>query len=124
MVRIMTKSSSGGTQKFTRRIPGIVIPVLKEKGRLRVHERTDVQGKAQVAPAFYVGWQEGTTQAAGFSLYTLIEDIPGHPQWSTVSGKTLEDAGFMLPTRRAGREHDRSQTKDLKYTVESTRTAA
>ncbi len=120
----MTKSSSGGTQKFTRRIPGIVTAVVMKQGRLRLAKRTDNHSKSQLAPAFYVGWQEGTTQAAGFSLYTLIEDIPGHPQWSTVSGKTLEDAGFMLPTRRAGREHDRSQTKDLKYTVESTRTAA
>ena len=103
---IMTKSSPSDTRKLTRKIPGKLVPVLKEQGRLRLRQRTDVQGKAQLAPAFYVGRQEGSTQVAGFSLYTLMQEIPGHPQWSTVSGKTLEDAGFILPPRGTGREHD------------------
>ncbi len=103
---IMTKSSPSDTRKLTRKIPGNLVLVLKEQGRLRLRQRTDVQGKAQLAPAFYVGRQEGSTQVAGFSLYTLMQEIPGHPQWSTVSGKTLEDAGFILPPRGTGREQD------------------
>ncbi len=119
----MTKTILSGTQKATTRVSGIVIPVVKRQGRLRLSKRTDIQGP-QLAPAYYVGWQEGTTQNAGFSLYTLMEEIPGHPRWSTVSGKTLKDAGFMLPPWRSGREHDRLLGNDLKNTVESTRTAA
>ena len=103
--RIMTKNILSDTQKATTRVSGIVIPVVKKQGRLRLSKRTDIQG-TQLAPAYYVGWQEGTTQNKGFSLYTLTEEIPGHSQWSTVSGKTLEDAGFMLPTRRVEREHE------------------
>lgn len=102
----MMKSIPSGTQTFTRRVPGIVIPVIKKQGRLRVPKRTVFNSQVQLAPAFYVGWQEGATEQLGFPLYTLIEEIPGHSQWSTVSGKTLEDAGFILPTRRAGWEQN------------------
>jgi hypothetical protein len=120
----MTKPHSGHTQTVTRRIPGIVVPVAREQGRLRSSKRNDFEGKAQLAPAFYVGWQEGTMGTEGFSLYTLTKEIPGHSQWSTVSGKTLVDAGFMLPSRETGRERARSHLQALRKTVESTRTAA
>lgn len=102
----------------------MVVPVLKEPGRLRVPEKTVASPTAPVAPAFYVGWQEGANHFSGFSLYTLLEEIPGHAQWSTVSGKTLVDAGFMLPSREIGREHARSQTHEFRKIVESTKAAA
>lgn len=120
----MTNSNPNATRKFTKRISGIVIPVFEEQGRLRIHPRTNAPNTARVAPAFYVGWQEGANQNEGFSLYTLLKEIPGHSQWSTVSGKTLVDAGFMLPSREIGREHAHSQTSEFKHSVESARTAA
>ena len=61
-------------------------------------QKTDMLDQTLTAPAFYVGWQEGSHHiGGGFALYTLTEDIPGHCQWSTVSGNTLEAAGFRLP---------------------------
>ena len=76
-----------------------MIPVLKEFGGLHLAQRKVVQDKTRMAPAYYVGWQQGTNRIAGFALYTLMEDIPGHSQWATVSGKTLEAAGFRLSSR-------------------------
>ncbi len=124
VVNFMTKPRAKHIEKMTRRIPGMVVPVLKGPGRLRVPEKTVASPTAPVAPAFYVGWQEGANQFPGFSLYTLLEEIPGHAQWSTVSGKTLVDAGFMLPSRETGREHARSKTHEHHNPVEPTRTAA
>lgn len=120
-VGIMTNFNPSVTRKFTRRIPGNLVPVIKQQGRLRLPHTLAGHQKPLVAPAFYVGWQEGPSPTEGFSLYTLIEAIPGHAQWSTVSGKTLEDAGFVLPSRETGREHTRSQHNDINR---STRTAA
>jgi len=89
----MTKSEGSRTPK----IKESPIPLFKEFGGLRATPRKVVRDKAPMAPAFYVGWQPGTDHFPGFYLYTLIEDIPGHPQWSTVSDKTLQAAGFQLP---------------------------
>lgn len=97
---MITKPS--GTQKMTRRIRGKMVPVLQTEGRVRLRYKTYHYRKGRLAPAFYVGWQPGTEEVSGFPLYTLIENIPGHPQWSTVSGKTLEDAGYRLPSRMIG----------------------
>lgn len=49
------------------------------------------------APATFAGMQEAPGRAP-FELFTLTEDIPGHPQGSTVSRGTLERAGFRVPT--------------------------
>ncbi|MDT7043588.1 hypothetical protein [Candidatus Nitronereus thalassa] len=120
----MTTFNQGRNLQLPRRIPGNLVPVFKTPGRMRLPHKIVGQKKRLVAPAFYVGWQEGANHTEGFSLYTLLEEIPGHSQWSTVSGKTLEDAGFMLPTRRTGREHSHTQINNLNLTLESTRTAA
>lgn len=40
--------------------------------------------------ATYLGYQQGVIGAPGFTLWTLRQDIPGHPAGSTVSGETLE----------------------------------
>lgn len=42
----------------------------------------------------YAGFQEGADPGNGFHLYTLNEDIPGHPSGSTVSRETLAQEGF------------------------------
>ena len=57
--------------------------------------------KVRVAPAYYIGRQEMGDGIEGLELYNLTADIPGHPKRSTVSGKTLEAAGFRLPSRKA-----------------------
>lgn len=93
----MTKPGQSIIWKMNRKVRGASIPAVREWGGLPVPPRKVVWDKAPMAPAFYVGWQEGSQQVPGFSLYTLIEEIPGHPQWSTVSDKTLEAAGFKLP---------------------------
>lgn len=50
------------------------------------------------APAEFLGIEgEGTKKA--FETYRLTEDIPGHVKGSSVSRKTLEDAGFNVPAR-------------------------
>jgi hypothetical protein len=50
-----------------------------------------------VAPAVYVGRQDGAGIFDDFDLYNLTADIPGHPEGSTVSAETLERAGYRLP---------------------------
>lgn len=52
-----------------------------------------------VAPAVFIGRQEGVGRIPAFDLFDLTEDIPGHPSGSTVSAMTLERAGFRLPAR-------------------------
>lgn len=62
---------------------------LIEQRRSRLHL------SSRAAPAVFIGMQEWP----GFQpipLYTLIEDIVGHPSGSTVSAKTLLEAGFDL----------------------------
>ena len=50
-------------------------------------------------PAYFIGRQEGSDGIADFDLYNLTEDIPGHPEGSTVTRSTLEAAGFHVPPR-------------------------
>lgn len=54
----------------------------------------------QPAPAEFAGVELADTPKA-FYLYRLTEDIPGHPKGSSVSGATLEKAGFTVPERPA-----------------------
>ena len=103
-----TKSGQSVTRTIKKRVTEDLIPVVKEFGGLHLAQREVVQDKTRMAPAFYVGWQQGTDRVAGFSLYTLMKEIPGHPQWSTVSGKTLEAAGFRPPPRRVGPQNGRN----------------
>jgi hypothetical protein len=57
------------------------------------------------APAVFVGLQEGLPAAggrpaiAGFEIFNLTQDIPGHSKGSTVTRETLEKAGFDVPPR-------------------------
>ena len=44
-----------------------------------------------IAPATYCGVM------LGIDLWTLTDDIPGHPCGSTVSRETLEGAGYRVP---------------------------
>ena len=94
-------------RKIKRRVTVDLIPVLKGFGGLHLAQRKVVRDKTRMAPAYYVGWQRGTNRIAGFALYTLMGDIPGHSQWSTVSGKTLEVAGFRFPSRGVGPQNYR-----------------
>lgn len=61
-----------------------------------------------VAPAYYIGRWKGTNGIEDFDLYNLTEEIPGHPQGSTVSGKTLEAAGFQLRPLVPNDGHERA----------------
>ena len=48
------------------------------------------------APAEFLGI-EGEGSPKAFESYRLTEDIPGHVKGSSVSRKTLEDAGYTVP---------------------------
>ena len=50
-----------------------------------------------LAPAVYVGRQEGIGSIPAFDLWNLTADIPGHNEGSTVASKTLIEAGYRLP---------------------------
>ena len=52
-----------------------------------------------VAPATFLGYQKLDHQGLQLplELWTLIADIPGHPENSTVSRRTLEKAGYVVP---------------------------
>lgn len=43
------------------------------------------------------GIQLGFEEIPPLSIYDLTEGIAGHPKGSTVTGITLEEAGFVLP---------------------------
>lgn len=49
-----------------------------------------------LAPAMFDGMQERRGRPP-MPLYTLTEDLPGHPKGSTLSGETLEQLGYRLP---------------------------
>lgn len=50
------------------------------------------------APAEFVGIQEGIPgKIADMELFNLTADIPGHNAGSTVTRKTLEEAGYKVP---------------------------
>ncbi len=53
--------------------------------------------KKEAAPAVYIGHQEGFGNHPGFDMFNLTRDLPGHPEGSTVSRQTLEEAGFHVP---------------------------
>jgi hypothetical protein len=49
------------------------------------------------APARFAGWQDGMGVMPDFELFVLTADIPGHPAGSTVSRRTLERLGYIVP---------------------------
>ncbi len=51
------------------------------------------------APATFAGYQEHDSPGLQrpLEIWLLTEDIPGHPVGSTVSRRTLEKAGFVVP---------------------------
>lgn len=55
------------------------------------------QSQTKAAPATYHGLQRGFDTIKDIELYDLTEDIPGHPEGSTVSRQTLERAGYTVP---------------------------
>ena len=57
------------------------------------------------APAVFAFTQEAVTLLGKFHFpamecYNLTADIPGHPKGSTVTRKTLEDAGYSVSEAR------------------------
>lgn len=50
-----------------------------------------------LAPATYLGFQEGFGSVHGFHLFNLTADVTGHPTGSTVSDGELLKLGFRLP---------------------------
>jgi hypothetical protein len=50
------------------------------------------------APARFIGWQDTMgTSMQPFELYVLTAAIPGYPEETSVSRKTLEAAGYFVP---------------------------
>lgn len=63
------------------------------------NSREDDALQPSIAPAVYYGWQDGTARMQGFELWLLTQDIDGHPAGSSVSRRTLEEAGYCrLPS--------------------------
>ena len=60
-------------------------------------------GLKPVVHAHYEGHQ-AVEGGPSFDLWLLEENIPGHPQGSTVSSTTLKAAGWALPNRRVDRD--------------------
>jgi len=52
-----------------------------------------------VTPATFLGYQKLDSQGREqpLELWTLTADITGHPERSTVSRRTLEQAGYVVP---------------------------
>lgn len=50
-----------------------------------------------LAPARFDGMQDCAGIMPDFELWTLTEDIEGHPAGSTVSRQTLEAKGYVVP---------------------------
>jgi hypothetical protein len=52
-----------------------------------------------LAPATFLGYLERDVPGLPqwIELWNLTEDIPGHPEGSTVSRRTLEQAGYFVP---------------------------
>jgi hypothetical protein len=72
---------------------------LREQRKLQLTLRGVLQ--QPVAPAKFIGRQDGLGVIEGFDLYLLTADIPGHPMGSTVSAQTLTRLGFRLPPKAA-----------------------
>lgn len=52
-------------------------------------------------PVIFVGLQFSTNpRIPSFELYTLLEPIPGHPLHSTVSLRTIKEAGYTPVPRK------------------------
>lgn len=61
-------------------------------------ERLSARAGRPIAPAVYIGFQEGFGPVPSFHLWSLVADIAGHKAGSTVSSNTLISAGYRLPT--------------------------
>jgi hypothetical protein len=59
----------------------------------------DTAPQPLVAPATFLGYQKLDSQGLEqpLELWTLTAEITGHPESSTVSRRTLEKAGYVVP---------------------------
>lgn len=55
----------------------------------------------RLAPAKFVGVQDGCGVRPSFELFNLEAPVGDHPQGSTVSRSTLESHGFFVPSTDA-----------------------
>jgi hypothetical protein len=53
-----------------------------------------------LAPAVYLGLQDGFGVSPDFEIYNLTAPLGDHPEHSTVSRETLEAAGYRVPAPR------------------------
>jgi len=85
--------------------PEVNDPQTGLEGARRIPGQGDLFPGGPVPPALpkksprlrYKGFQEGTAKMAGFHLWDLEQDIPGHPRGSTISSITLEREGYAVP---------------------------
>ena len=50
------------------------------------------------APAIFIGVQRGYRGVPALELFNLLSPVGNHPVGSTVSRKTLEDHGYIVPS--------------------------
>ncbi len=71
----------------------------REKQEGNVVSETAPAVQEPTAPATFLGYLECDSSGLPqlLELWILTENIPGHPEGSTVSRRTLEKAGFVVP---------------------------
>jgi hypothetical protein len=62
---------------------------------------TTYKAPQPMAPADFLGTQQGYKDIPGYDMYNLTKDIHGHPAGSTVSDITLKRMGFGLPPKKS-----------------------
>jgi len=82
-------------------IAGAVLPGVAGEGANVGQLPVSAVTATSIAPVEFVGVQEGADGKPLFTIYRTTEDIPGHPKGSSVTDKTLAQAGYdvaALPT--------------------------
>ena len=64
----------------------------------RINCRMVFQVSPPIAPAYFVGVQDGFGFMPAFELYTLTGPVGFHPAGSTVSRETIEKHGYSVPS--------------------------
>ena len=71
----------------------------EDRRKINMADKAALVPQRPTAPATFLGYQKLNDQGLEqpLELWTLTADIPGHPVSSTVSRRTLEKAGYVVP---------------------------
>src|SRR5689334_20190765 len=71
----------------------------EDRRKINMADKAALVPQRPTAPATFLGYQKFDAPEVQqvFELWTLAEDIPGHSEGSTVSRRTLEEAGYIVP---------------------------